>query len=749
MKFIKKIGLKNYWIFTYMVVFLIPIVILSATLFKVENTVIDFANSYSTNILNQTQNRIDDEIKNIHQFTVNLSNFEDLTELMKLSELTVNDTMKYYGIQDSIYKSAVNYNIDVNSYIYLKNSDSVVTSAGIISSYSAYVKFAADYDISYEEWKEIFSGEKQLGFWKMEGNSEKTDKLYIYCALKDKMFTEAKAVAVIKVNENHINELIEKNLYGGTVYMLDSDGNNIFTFGDKIEFPNVELNDMFFQGKHIKNKIGKDTYLFSATESSVGKYSYLVAIPMNSLTKQVSFLKFWLFFLISFTIILGVIIVIKMVKKNYRPIEDLIYQLESTVLDDDNKNPLTYKSIDEIKKKLVTYSKNYNYGQKAIQATKINRLLNFEIENFKENDLNGLFSEFNGGSLVVIFEPDKYEDFFDNESESEKIDTVHFMINNVLTEILDDTYFLTTEIKRNIVCIIACNYEKRDEFNAELLERIEKLKAFFDDNFGFEISVALGSYEKGTVGIRESYINAQDTIVYKAVFGSNDILQYSEICDRENKYYFSADDLKLLTNYIRFKNSELAIKFIDEIFEDNIYIKRISYKYIRILLFEIVITIQKSIEDLNEYTEIRNNEIFKILQSHENLEKFKEDIMLLVENVCKTGSDNSSENEVCKRIVEYINHNYANSNLSNDDIADYCGLSKSYLSTIFKREKKENLVSYITKFRVEKSKELLVSELNISDVAQQSGFVNSNTYIRAFKKYEGVTPGMWRKRIND
>lgn len=748
---IKNVELKNYWIITYVAVFLIPIILLSGVLFKVEDTVMDFSNSYSSLLLGQTKNKFDDEIKNIYQFTMNLSSFEQLKEISELDEITVDDSMKYYNIENNIFKSATNYNIDANSFIYFKNSDTVLTRSGFISSYSAYLQYTTGYDISYEEWMNKISGESSFDYWKLSGKNTGTiDKLYVNCPVKNEVYLSQIATAVICVNSSKISDMLEKSFYGGTVFLVSDDGNNVFTFGDEIDYPNdIEIDKLIEDDTHTEKNIKNDKYIFSAGKFSMGRYKYLVAVPINAYAKRVSFLKFWLFLLVLLTIGFTIVIVVKMVKKNYRPIEELVNQIKSTVLEDDNDGVVTYESIDDIKKNLIAYTKNYNYGQKAIQASRITRLLNYEIENFKGDELNGLFSEYDNGSLVVAFDIDKYDDFFDNESESEKIDTIHFMITNVLSEMLDDIYFLTSPMKKMLVCIVACDYEKKDEFNKRLIEKLKQFIDFFEENFGFKVYAAIGSYEKDTLGIRESYTNAQDTMLYKTVFRDENILEYDRVSGRENKYYFSAEDIRILSNYIKVKDSEQAIKFIDEIFEDNIYVKQISYKYIRILLFEIIITIRKSMEDIDEITDIGDNEIFKILQNYENVETFKEDIMLFVENVLNSGGEKKTESNICKKIIEYINENYSNCNLSNDDIALHCNLSKSYLSTIFKKEKNENLVSYITRFRVEKSKELLILDVNVAETANRSGFVNSNTYIRAFKKYEGITPGMWRKKLDN
>ena len=53
---------------------------------------------------------------------------------------------------------------------------------------------------------------------------------------------------------------------------------------------------------------------------------------------------------------------------------------------------------------------------------------------------------------------------------------------------------------------------------------------------------------------------------------------------------------------------------------------------------------------------------------------------------------------------------------------------------------------YITNLRILKSKELLTdSDETIENIALKIGFNSRNTFIRAFKLLEGITPSEYRK----
>jgi len=79
-------------------------------------------------------------------------------------------------------------------------------------------------------------------------------------------------------------------------------------------------------------------------------------------------------------------------------------------------------------------------------------------------------------------------------------------------------------------------------------------------------------------------------------------------------------------------------------------------------------------------------------------------------------------------------------------IGDKFALTPSYISKLFKEQTKESLPDYINKVRIEMAMQLLKLEnATIFDVAQKVGYCNSNVFIRAFKKYQGITPGRFKE----
>lgn len=128
-----------------------------------------------------------------------------------------------------------------------------------------------------------------------------------------------------------------------------------------------------------------------------------------------------------------------------------------------------------------------------------------------------------------------------------------------------------------------------------------------------------------------------------------------------------------------------------------------------------------------------------------DMKRHLEDIL---SDVCKYIKDNrkNEHSQIKERVMEFVNENYKDANLNISMISEYIDITPAYLSRLFKEQSSMALLDYINKVRLERAKELLKgTKSNINDIANEIGFQNTNTFIRIFKKYEGVTPGKYKE----
>ena len=99
------------------------------------------------------------------------------------------------------------------------------------------------------------------------------------------------------------------------------------------------------------------------------------------------------------------------------------------------------------------------------------------------------------------------------------------------------------------------------------------------------------------------------------------------------------------------------------------------------------------------------------------------------------------------QIDAFIRQNYQNPDLNVEMIADHLNFSVVYLRRVYKQGGGSSISDAILKLRIEKAKQaLLVPSSRVNDVSQQVGFLETGTFIRSFKKLEGMTPGAYKNQ---
>lgn len=98
-----------------------------------------------------------------------------------------------------------------------------------------------------------------------------------------------------------------------------------------------------------------------------------------------------------------------------------------------------------------------------------------------------------------------------------------------------------------------------------------------------------------------------------------------------------------------------------------------------------------------------------------------------------------------KKTLQIIRTRY-NEPITLNSVSDELGLSKEYLSRLFRSEMDHNFKSYLTTVRLEKAKELLKeTEKDINTIRGLVGYQSPTQFVRAFKAYEGMTPSKYRQ----
>jgi len=95
--------------------------------------------------------------------------------------------------------------------------------------------------------------------------------------------------------------------------------------------------------------------------------------------------------------------------------------------------------------------------------------------------------------------------------------------------------------------------------------------------------------------------------------------------------------------------------------------------------------------------------------------------------------------------VVYVEKHYA-SPISSSGVARAVFLNEHYFCRVFKAHTGLTFMSYLSRIRMEKAKQLLrETDLSVSDIARQVGYNDPNYFSRVFRRTEGVSPLVYRR----
>lgn len=100
------------------------------------------------------------------------------------------------------------------------------------------------------------------------------------------------------------------------------------------------------------------------------------------------------------------------------------------------------------------------------------------------------------------------------------------------------------------------------------------------------------------------------------------------------------------------------------------------------------------------------------------------------------------------QIRDFIERHFANPELSLDYLSGKFQVNPKYLSKMFKDEIGENFVDFLIGRRIEQAKKMLLeTEKPMQTISSEVGYYNYNSFNRAFKNVVGVSPRDYRKQM--
>ncbi|HEQ71861.1 MAG TPA: response regulator transcription factor [Spirochaetia bacterium] len=125
------------------------------------------------------------------------------------------------------------------------------------------------------------------------------------------------------------------------------------------------------------------------------------------------------------------------------------------------------------------------------------------------------------------------------------------------------------------------------------------------------------------------------------------------------------------------------------------------------------------------------------------------DIISIKKLVGKVIDNKHAEQNQCGNVIErvkyFIEKNYQK-RMCLSHAARFVSLTPKYLSRLFKERTGQSFINYKTHLKMDKAKDLLEkTHYNVNQIADQLGYLNTESFVRIFKKMTGRSPGEYRQ----
>lgn len=113
----------------------------------------------------------------------------------------------------------------------------------------------------------------------------------------------------------------------------------------------------------------------------------------------------------------------------------------------------------------------------------------------------------------------------------------------------------------------------------------------------------------------------------------------------------------------------------------------------------------------------------------------------------KTYFDDSAKR--IDKVFSYVNDNFSR-NIKLAKAADIAGMAETAFCRFFKQRTLKTFFQYVIEIRLGRAGRMLLNgEKTVSEISRDCGFQNVSYFIRQFKKVYGVTPLIYREKLNN
>jgi len=349
--------------------------------------------------------------------------------------------------------------------------------------------------------------------------------------------------------------------------------------------------------------------------------------------------------------------------------------------------------------------------------------------------------------MLCIMETDKYSDISEPTDENQL--SVHPTIVNLINEILDgyNRGEVIHYFQNRYVILFSCSdLDKSNNITEEISHILGHIKRLMTAYLNLSVTFAISTVQDGYEYVRDQYQECNSSLAEKFFIGYGAYIFAAD--QKEDNYvlYIQPSLTKIVEKFKELFGEENGKEFEKCIVESNYcYCKSsLDTKRAFIALLQLPLSVMKIIRQ--DIFLLQVNYVDKIKEC-ETINEIVNQYSSYLIGISKIIGRRTVYSREVLLALQYIKENYQN-NISLQQVADHANLSMNYLSTVFKNETGINFVEYLSDYRIEKAKEMLLnSDLKLYEISRLVGYKDVSYFSRVFKKTIGYPPNEFKRKF--
>ena len=284
----------------------------------------------------------------------------------------------------------------------------------------------------------------------------------------------------------------------------------------------------------------------------------------------------------------------------------------------------------------------------------------------------------------------------------------------------------------------------------ELTDECDRFCRYARRIIGAVVTVGIGQVCDNILELAQSYSSAREAVSYRGIYGTSRAINIKEIAPREmgETGFVNDGDMSGLFKKIRMGSRKEIVEAVNEYME-RMALSAKTLPQHHIAVMELITALYRFAVNNDISAKEFTGDMQDLYSSLPNmdpdtLKKWLTDLSLSFHDKLTSARSRSTKSFVL-RAEEYVRGNYADEELSLDDICETLGVSNSYFSTIFKRETGKSFIGYLTDYRMDCASRLLLETNEKSYIiAKKVGYTDPNYFSYVFKRRFGVSPSKYR-----